>query len=110
MAKIEKVIGMKHQINQNKSKRRRRKFSGEFKAKVALEALKALETINQLATRFEVHPHQVMQWKQHLLRQAAAAFEGKSPARPEPTLEPELFEQIGRLKMEMEWLKKAWSN
>ena len=100
---------MKHQINQNKSKRRRRKFSGEFKAKVALEALKALETINQLAARFEVHPHQVMQWKQQLLRQAATAFEGKSSAGAQPTLEPELYEQIGRLKMELEWLKKKFA-
>ena len=54
-----------------RSKRTRRKFSGEFKAKVALEAIKAHETINQIAARYEVHPHQVTQWKQQLLQQAA---------------------------------------
>jgi transposase len=58
-----------------RSKRTRRKFTGEFKAKVALEAIKSQETINQVAGRYEVHPHQVTQWKQQLLRQASAAFE-----------------------------------
>lgn len=90
-----------------RSKRTRRKFSGQFKAKVALEAIKGQETINQLAARFEVHPHQVAQWKQHLLREAAGAFEHPglaSAAKPE--IEHQLYEQIGRLKMELEWLKK----
>ena len=89
-----------------RSKRTRRKFTGEFKAKVALEALKARETINQIATRFEVHPHQVTQWKQQLLRQAPVAFEGVSAPAGREGLEDELYEQIGRLKMELEWLKK----
>jgi transposase len=94
-------------MNQIKrSKRIRRKFSGEFKAKVACEAIKAQETINQIATRHEVHPHQVTQWKQQLLRQAAAAFEQPVLVNEKDGLEEELYEQIGRLKMELEWLKK----
>lgn len=89
-----------------RSKRTRRKFSGEFKAKVALEAIKAHETINQIATRHEVHPHQVTQWKQQLLQQAPAAFEqSAAPSRSEG-VEEELYAQIGRLKMQLEWLKK----
>jgi transposase-like protein len=91
---------------QKANKRTRRKFSAEFKAKVALEALKGQETINQLAARFELHPHQVAQWKQQLLRQAANAFEQPGSAHAPPEVEHQLYEQIGRLKMELEWLKK----
>lgn len=94
-------------MNQPKrSKRTRRKFSGEFKAKVAFEAIKAQETINQIATRHEVHPHQVTQWKQQLLRQAPAAFEQPVMISEKDGVEEELYGQIGRLKMELEWLKK----
>lgn len=89
-----------------RSKRTRRKFTGEFKAKVALEAIKSQETINQVAGRYEVHPHQVTQWKQQLLRQAPAAFEQPLAAKDHEGVEEQLYEQIGRLKMELEWLKK----
>ena len=90
------------------NKRTRRKFPGEFKAKVALEALKAQETVNQIAARHELHPHQVAQWKKHLLQQAGVVFEsnGTSGAVAVASHETELYEQIGRLKMELEWLKK----
>jgi len=90
----------------NRSKRTRRRFSGEFKAKVAVEAIKAQETINQIAARYEVHPHQVTQWKQQLLQQAPAAFEQPAALRPSDSVEEELYAQIGRLKMQLEWLKK----
>jgi len=89
-----------------RSKRTRRKFSGEFKAKVALEAIKAHETINQIAVRFEVHPHQVTQWKQQLLQQAPAVFEQPAALSQAEGVEEELYAQIGRLKMQLEWLKK----
>lgn len=89
-----------------RSKRTRRKFTGEFKAKVALEAVKGQETVNQIAARCEVHPHQVTQWKQHLLRQAPMAFEQPALRKEDEGVEEQLYEQIGRLKMELEWLKK----
>lgn len=89
-----------------RSKRTRRKFSGEFKAKVALEAIKAHETINQIAARYEVHPHQATQWKQQLLRQAPAAFAQPAALRQGDGVQEELYAQIGRLKMQLEWLKK----
>jgi len=81
----------------------------QFKAKVSLEAIKGLETLNELAGRFEVHPHQVAQWKQRLMSQAAVVFEDNvtATASSSPRLELELYEQIGRLKMELEWLKKS---
>jgi transposase len=92
-----------------RSKRTRRKFTGDFKAKVALEAIKAQETINQIAARHEVHPHQVTQWKQQLLRQAPATFEQSATAQAHDGVEEQLYAQIGRLKMELEWLKKKLS-
>jgi len=100
-------MGSTLEMNQPKrSKRTRRKFSGEFKAKVAFEAIKAQETINQIATRHEVHPHQVTQWKQQLLRQGPVAFEQPILVNDKEGVEEELYAQIGRLKMELEWLKK----
>jgi transposase len=89
-----------------RSKRTRRTFSGEFKAKVALEAIKAQETINQIAARYEVHPHQVTQWKQQLLQQAPAAFDQPAALGQGEGVEEALYAQIGRLKMQLEWLKK----
>lgn len=89
-------------------KRTRRKFNAEFKAKVALDALKAQETVNQIAGRYELHPHQVAQWKKQLLSEARLVFEGNASSGLAVTEshETELYEQIGRLKMELEWLKK----
>lgn len=92
-----------------RSKRTRRRFTGEFKAKVALEAIKAQETINQIAARHEVHPHQVTQWKQQLLRQPVAFDQPAALSQPNG-VEEELYAQIGRLKMELEWLKKSWDH
>jgi transposase len=73
-----------------------------FKAKVALAALKGDRTANELAGQFDVHSTLIHAWKKQLLDGAEAIFSG--PAR-----QAELFEQIGRLKMELEWLKKKSS-
>jgi transposase-like protein len=89
---------------------RKRKVHGAgFKAKVALAAVKELETVSQLAGRFGIHPSQIHQWKRHLLEGAEGLF--GEVGRPRKSCEQdvsqaELFEQIGRLKMELEWLKK----
>jgi transposase-like protein len=86
----------------------RRRHSAEFKFKVALEAAKGLKTINEIASEFSLHPTQVSQWKQLLLEGGEALFrqsDGYSEREYE-ALQAELYEQIGRLKMELEWLKK----
>ena len=79
-----------------------------FKAKVALAALKGDRTVNELAGQFDVHSTLIHAWKKQLLDGAEAIFSG--PARPASASaeagRAELFEQIGRLKMELEWLKK----
>lgn len=88
--------------------RKRRVFGAAFKAKVALAAIRGDKTTAQLASKFAVHTSQVTAWKKQLLGQAAELFEdGRRKRREEQTAsEEELYEQIGRLKMEVEWLKK----
>lgn len=77
-----------------------------FKAKVALEAVREAQTLGQLSKRFGVYPAQVSSWKQRLVEQAADLFaDGRCKKATGPT-ESELFEEIGRLKVELEWLKK----
>ena len=88
--------------------RKRRIFGAAFKAKVALAAARGDKTTAQLASEFSVHTSQVTAWKKQLLEQASGLFEdGRTKRRDESSVdEQELYEQIGRLKMEVEWLKK----
>ena len=88
--------------------RKRRVFGATFKAKVALAACRGDKTTAQLAAQFQVHTSQVTAWKKQLLEQAGELFEdGRRTKREEQSAdEQELYEQIGRLKMEVEWLKK----
>ena len=89
-------------------KQQRKKHSGEFKAKVAVEAIKGERTLNELAGHFEIHPTQVVQWKQRLLAGASDVFTG-GPERDtaqEELLRDRLYQQIGQMKVELDWLKK----
>ena len=86
--------------------RKRRSFSPAFKAKVALAAARGDKTTAELASKFSVHTSQVTSWKKQLLSGAAELFADGRRKEEETAQEEELFEQIGRLKMEVEWLKK----
>lgn len=88
--------------------KKRRRFSPEFKFRVALEAAKGQRTLSELSSEFSVHPNQVSQWKRQLLESGADVFgqNGAKEQRDQPAVEAELYEQIGRLKMELEWVKK----
>jgi transposase-like protein len=92
-----------------KSEAKQRKVhTPEFKAKVGLEALRGVKTINEIGREFGVHPVQVGQWKKEIQEQAKTLFEGKRGPRPiAEHQEPDrLFSEIGKLKVELDWLKK----
>ena len=90
------------------SERKRKSFTSQYKTKVALEAIRGAKTVNEIAQEFGVHPTQVGEWKRDLLTQAPGIFETKRGPKPEdPSSSPErLYAEIGRLKMELDWLKK----
>jgi putative transposase len=86
----------------------RKNHSKEFKAKVALEAVKGVHSLSELASRYKVHPTQIAQWKRHLTEHAAQVFE-RNGARSVPDadgLTAPLYQEIGRLKMEVDFLQK----
>ena len=87
---------------------KRRRFDAAYKAKVALEAIRERETLNQIATRYRVHPNQIGQWRRHLMQRLPELFE-RGPDRERADWqdrEAELYRQIGQMKVELEWLKK----
>jgi transposase len=88
--------------------RKRTVYSPEFKAKVGLEALRGVKTINEIGQEYGVHPVQVGQWKKGIQEQAKTLFEGKRGPKPLAAhREPELlYSEIGKLKVELDWLKK----
>ena len=90
------------------TKRTRRKFSAEFKAKVVLEALKERSTIEELARKHELHPSQINSWKKEAVANMSSVFgaeKGDDAADYEKQTE-KLFAQIGQLKVENDFLKK----
>ncbi len=86
----------------------RRRHSDEFKARVALEAVKGVKTLSELSSTHGVHPTVIAQWKRHLIEESAEVFSRKngSKGKSEDELTSPLYEEIGRLKMEVNWLKK----
>jgi transposase-like protein len=86
----------------------RKQYSPRFKAKVAVEAIRGERTLSQLASHFHVHPIQVGQWRKTALEQMADLFvDGRKRKRDDGDVEKDaLYEEIGRLKVELDWLKK----
>ena len=87
---------------------KRRRFSAAFKAEVALEAIKGERTINEIASARQVHPNQVTGWKKQALSGMTEVFSEGQPrkTKEEVRLVERLYEEIGRLKVELDWLKK----
>ena len=87
---------------------KRKKFSGNFKAKVALAAIKGHQTVNEIAVEYGVHPTQVNQWKKQALEGMESLF-GREKEKQAEDFESErdlLYQQIGKLQVETDWLKK----
>lgn len=91
------------------SKQSRRKFSAEFKARVALEAIKEQKTISELSHQFEVHPVTISKWKAEFLQNMSATFEREERSGKEKESKDldKLYAQIGQLKVENDFLKKS---
>jgi len=89
---------------------KRRQFSEKFKAKVALEAIRGVKSLAELATEYKVHPTQITIWKKLILSEAPQLFSGKkgNSCKNEEELTSPLYEEIGRLKMDIKWLKKSY--
>ena len=92
--------------------RQRKSYSTGFKVKIALEAIKGRRTVNEIATHYSVHPNQVTQWKKQAIESLPEVLSTKRrrDAEGEEALKAELYQQIGRLKVELDWFKqKSWA-
>ena len=86
----------------------RKNYGAEFKARVALEVIKGHKTINELVSHFGVHPTQINKWKRHLQTELPQIFSNRREKREQDheALQAQLYQQIGQLKVELDWLKK----
>ena len=88
-------------------KKERRKFSPVFKTKVVLEAIREASTMQELASKYSLHPTQIAAWKREFLEKADTVFGSEKPAEKEETKEKELYSKIGELQIQVDFLKKV---
>ena len=88
--------------------KQRRSFSAEMKARIALESIKGQKTIQEIASHYGVHPNQVTNWKRQAIEGVPELFADRRsrPDTSEEALKAELYQQIGQLQVELDWLKK----
>ena len=86
----------------------RKQYSAEFKARVALEALKGLKTVNEFASTYGVHPTQIAHWKHRLQKEMPEIFSARRAKHEhdQEAFQAQLYQQIGQLKVELDWVKK----
>jgi len=89
-------------------KAKRRNHTAQFKAKIAFEAAKGDKTIAELAGEYQVHPTQITQWRKQLLEMMPQIFlrQRQNEQQQQEELTAQLYQQIGQLKVELDWLKK----
>jgi transposase-like protein len=88
--------------------RKRRQFTAEFKARIAIEAIKGQKTIQEIAAHYEVHPNMVTAWKRQALAELPQVFSDQRSraAESDEALKDALYQQIGKLQVQLDWLKK----
>jgi transposase-like protein len=88
--------------------RQRRNFSAEFKARIALESIKGQRTVQEIASHYGVHPNQVTNWKKQVIDSLPQVFADQRLRGNESdeTLKAALYQQIGKLQVQLDWLKK----
>jgi transposase-like protein len=85
----------------------RKQYSPKFKARVVIEAIRGEKTLSQLGSQFKVHPIQIAKWRKSALEQLPELFvDGRKKGRNGEADSDALYEEIGRLKVELDWLKK----
>lgn len=86
----------------------KKQYDGRFKAQVALEAIKNQRTVGEIAGEYSIHPSQIHKWKKQVLSELPSIFSdnGKQLQQDNDKLQSELYQQIGKLKVELDWLKK----
>jgi transposase len=96
------------EVRREEMSTQRKRYSAEFKARVALEALKGHKTVNELASTYGVHPTQIAHWKHRLHKEMPDIFSARRAKREDEheALQAQLYQQIGQLKVELDWLKK----
>ena len=87
--------------------KKRSRYSGVYKARVALEAIRGDKTLAELSEQYQIHPNQITNWKSKLVQDASHVFEDKRQKKKDNDVQvDELYRQIGQLKVELDWLKK----
>lgn len=90
-------------------KKTRTRYTPEFKARVAIEALKERETMSELVSKFKVHANQINRWKREFISRSSEIFSTKPPKEDFEKERAQLYAKIGELEMEKDWLKKkSW--
>jgi len=86
----------------------RKRYNGEMKTRIAVEAIKGQKTVNEIATAYGVHPNQVTQWKKQAMEELPQIFSDRrvKKEQSEEELKATLYQQIGQLKVELDWVKK----
>lgn len=87
---------------------KRTRHGAEFKAKVALEAIKGQKTANEISSLYGIHANQILRWKKQAIDELKGVFSGsvKKTHQSEEEIKGKLYQEIGQLKMELDWLKK----